>query len=372
MTIAHAFETISQPRSHGDEGREGAGAEPPPELAASRAIGPEAAWSLAEIHARHLPEIERRMLESKASAALVRRMLAYHLGLGGKRMRALLPVWVCENLGGAFGAALDLGAGLELMHNATLVHDDLQDGDTHRRGRATIWRRWGMPQAVNAGNALIFEAFARIARAPCAPRIMEHVAAALMQVTEGQSMEFQLQLPPGHVDHLLPILSVWEAMARGKTGALFAACMRAGAAAAGARDEVLESAAGYGNDVGLLFQVQDDYLDLIGDKGRQRRGADLMEGKLSFPIIWAYEHGTPPDVAPIRALLGRAREERTWEMADAALDALRRCGALSATAAWLVAAARAAEGHPMAKIVPGWAAQCLAPVAHALGQDPEV
>ncbi|EYF08699.1 isoprenyl diphosphate synthase/Farnesyl pyrophosphate synthetase [Chondromyces apiculatus DSM 436] len=319
---------------------------------------------------RHLPEIERRMLQTVATTGLVREMIRYHLATGGKRVRALLPVWVCENLGGDGEAALDLGAGLELLHNATLVHDDLQDGDTHRRGHPTVWHRWGMPQAINAGNALIFEAFAHIARAPAAPRILEHVAAALVQVTEGQAMEFQLQLPPGHVEHLPPTLASWEVMARGKTGALLAACMRAGAAAAGADDEVLESAAAYGSDIGLLFQVQDDYLDLVGDKGRARRATDLMEGKLSFPIVWAHEHAAPADVALLRALLDRPREQRTWEMADAALGALRQCGALAATAAWLVAARKTTEEHPVADLVPGWAAQCLAPVAHALSMCP--
>lgn len=320
-------------------------------------------------HLRYFGEIERRVLESRGSG-IIGEMIDYHLGTGGKRIRALLPVWVCHNLGGCAEEAFDLGAGLELLHNATLVHDDIQDGDTHRRGRPTVWHQWGIAQAINAGDALIFEGFMRIARAKAAPRLMEPIAETLVRLVGGQAREFQLQLSREQRWFLEPTSREWERMARGKTGALFSACMRAGAAAAEMDDATLESAARYGEDVGLLFQVQDDYLDLVGDKGRERRGSDLMEGKLSFPVVWAYEHGDPAVVAPLRAILGLKREERTWAMVEDALDALHRSFALDATATWLRAAAKAAAEHPMARTVPGWVERCLAPVAHALGFRP--
>src|SRR5262249_42741 len=128
----------------------------------------------------------------------------------------------------------------------------------------------------------------------------------------------------------------------------------------------LESAARYGEDLGLLFQVQDDYLDLVGDKGRERRGRDLMAGKLSFPVVWAYEHAPAEEVAPIRAVLDRKAEDRTGTMGDEALAAAVEGGALASTGAWLEVAAEAAAEHPMARVVPGLAERCLEPVAHAL------
>jgi geranylgeranyl diphosphate synthase type I len=319
-----------------------------------------------EASLRYSGEIERRIRESKGSG-IIGEMIDYHLEAGGKRIRALLPVWVCHNLGGRAEEAIDLGAGLELLHNATLVHDDIQDGDTHRRGRPTVWHKWGMPQAINAGDALIFTAFTRIARAKAAPRLMGPIAEALVRLVEGQAREFQFQLSGEQRWAIAPTLPEWEKMARGKTGALFAACMRAGAAAAEVNDALVESAAQYGEDVGLLFQVQDDYLDLVGDKGREQRASDLMEGKLSFPVVWAYEHGDPAVIAPLRATLGRKREERTWAMVEDALQALHRSFAIDATGTWLRDAAKAASEHPMARAVPGWAERCLAPVAHALG-----
>lgn len=324
-----------------------------------------------EVLRRYGGAIERLVLESNGAGGLLGEMIDYHLATGGKRMRALLPVWVCVNLGGTAEAALELGAGLELLHNATLVHDDLQDGDTHRRGRPAVWHRWSMAQAINTGDALIFQALARIARAPAAPRILPYLAEALVRVVEGQTLELQLQLPHEDDAAVAPTKERWEAMARSKTGALFATCMYTGAAAAGADDIVIEAAARFGEELGLLFQVQDDYLDLVGDKGRERRGRDLLEGKLSFPVVWAYDHAAPADLAPIRGILERPREARTWAMVDEALAALDRCGALAAAAAWLRAAAAAAERHPIAKVVPGLSARCLAPVAHALGHGRE-
>jgi geranylgeranyl pyrophosphate synthase len=226
-----------------------------------------------------------------------------------------------------------------------------------------------MPQAINAGDALIFAAFARMARARAAPRLLGPISETLVRLVEGQAREFQFQLSSEQRWAIAPTPREWEKMARGKTGALFAACMRAGAAAAEVSDALVESAARYGEDVGLLFQVQDDYLDLVGDKGRERRGSDLMEGKLSFPVVWAYQHADPAVIAPLRATLERRREERTWTMVDNALHALHRASALDATASWLRTAAKAASEHPMARVVPGWAARCLAPVAHALGLE---
>jgi geranylgeranyl pyrophosphate synthase len=324
--------------------------------------------SFEDVTTLHARAMERRVLDGNVALGLVGEMIDYHLRTGGKRMRAFLPVWVCINLGGRAEAAFDLGAGLELIHNATLVHDDLQDGDTHRRGRPTVWHRWGAAQAINAGDALIFQGFARFAGAPALRRVLDVIALLMVRVVEGQALDSQLQLPRGHEAAVEPSLATWEVMARGKTGALFAACMVAGAAAADASDAVVANAACFGEDLGLLFQVQDDYLDLVGDKGRERQGRDLMEGKLSFPVMWAYEHAAPEDVAPIRRILELPVAERTWAMADTALAALERCGALAATADWLLARAAEAERHPMARVVPGLVERCLKPVQHNLAQ----
>jgi geranylgeranyl pyrophosphate synthase len=319
------------------------------------------------IHRAFADKLERRLQTSIASTGLVRNMIDYHLATGGKRLRALLPVWVCANLDSDAEAAFDVGVGLELLHNATLVHDDLQDGDTRRRGWPTVWCRWGAAQAINAGAGLIFEAFACIARTAVGDRLVGPMAATSLRLVEGQAMEFQLKLPRDHPE-VLPITpEVWQTMARAKTGSLFGLCLRAGAVAAGQREAFAEAAARYGEGLGLLFQVQDDLLDLVGDKGRAYRGSDLKEGKLSFPVVLAYTYASPEEVEPIRAVLDRPYEERTSEMVNDACDALERCGALAMTATWLREAAEAAIRHPLSSLVPGCVEKFLAPVRHAIG-----
>ncbi|MCB9729225.1 MAG: polyprenyl synthetase family protein [Deltaproteobacteria bacterium] len=289
-----------------------------------------------------------------------------HMATGGKRIRGLLPSWIAENAAGAGERALDLGAGLELIHNATLVHDDLQDGDSHRRGQETLWRRFGAAQAINAGDGLYFLGMELLAGAADGAALVAPVSRAMLRVIEGQVMEFQLQRPAGDAARIEPGAAAWERMARGKTGALFGACFRAGAVAAGLGAAEIDGAAEHGEALGLVFQVQDDYLDLVGDKGRGQRGSDLAEGKLSFPVVWAYEHADRATADALRAILSAPRADTDTAMVERGLDLLARCGALDATAAWLRDARTQALEHPAARWVPGLAEEILAPVIHAL------
>lgn len=314
-------------------------------------------------------ELEHRINESVAFTGLLGQMCHYHLDCGGKRVRAILPVWVCMNLNGSADDALDVGAGFELLHNASLVHDDLQDGDCYRRGKPAVWYRWGGAQAITVGDSLIFQSIGRLLRAPDALAVVMIAYRALELVTEGQIMEFQFKLPAGHSDALYPTLARWEEMARKKTGQLLSACLQAGAVAAHADANTIKSIGEYGELLGLLFQVQDDYLDIVGEKGRDSRGSDLMEGKISFLVAWVLEHGDASAVAALRRVIECDRAEKTREMIEESIALLERVGALRATAAWLNTARIAALHHPMAEVVPGLVARILSPVSHALPQD---
>lgn len=308
--------------------------------------------ALDDLIRRWKSEIERRILASGRASGLVGEMNGYHLATGGKRIRAFLPVWVCQNLGGLPENALDIGAGLELLHNATLVHDDIQDGDTHRRGFPTVWKRWGIAQAINAGDALVFQALERIHRAPASRRVAPLVCEAMVRLIEGQAMDMQLHLPENDPDHIAPTSSDWIDMARRKTGALFAACFQAGARAAHAPESTIQSLGELGELFGLLFQVQDDLLDIVGEKGRTARGRDLVAGKVTFPVIWVFEHAPRREVAALKNVLSCKPNDTTEEMVDDAIAILERTGALTATAKWLQAKRDEALRHPFASIVP--------------------
>jgi geranylgeranyl diphosphate synthase, type I len=290
-------------------------------------------------------------------------MVRYHLETGGKRLRALLPVWVCHNLGGDTAAAVRVGAGFELLHNATLVHDDLQDGDTVRRGRPTVWRAFGDAQAINAGDALYFQGMLAILGHRHGSRLAELAASTLVRVIEGQTMEFQLQLPAGDARHLAPSLAAWDAMAGRKTAALFRGAVMAGTVAADADAEWVERAAAWGDSLGLMFQVQDDYLDLVADKGRERRGTDLQEGKLSFPVLWAVERAPRAASERLLQIVRTPRASTTDAMVDEGLALLDETGALRETARWLRERSARLLDDPLANALPGLVERILLPVA---------
>jgi len=292
-------------------------------------------------------------------------MNRFHIETGGKRLRAFLPIWVCANAGGQPEAALELGVGLELIHNATLVHDDLQDGDEVRRGQQTVWRRWGEAQAINAGDSLYFHGMQRLLRSPAGPEVALAASDALVRVIAGQVMEFRLQLEPDHADALAPTLGNWEQMARGKTGSLFGVCCQAGVLAAG-REAAASDAISFGSDLGLFFQVQDDLLDLVGDKGRDQMGTDIAEGKRSYPVVWALAHGERMAAERILEIVATPRAETTETMLDDAIATLIHIGAIEATARWLRAGGDALRAHPLVQLTPGIVEAVLEPVAHAL------
>lgn len=322
--------------------------------------------TLEEAAERWLAPLEARMDRATADRGLLGRMMAYHLGTGGKRLRGLIPIWVCARLGGSPEAGLDAGAGVELLHNATLIHDDLQDGDVVRRGLPTVWKRWGAPQAINAGDAMFFDGIACLAAAAQAADLVPRACAAVTRCINGQAMEFQLQSRTQEAEPLAATPSNWERMARGKTGALLGLCFAAGGLAAGRHGGEVDRLASFGEELGLLFQVQDDLLDLVGDKGREVQATDIAEGKLSFPVVWAYANASAASATELRRIVSLARDETSPAEVARGLAILRETGAIEATAGWLRAARDRALATHEAQVVPGLVERFLAPIQHAL------
>ncbi len=208
-------------------------------------------------------------------------------GIGGKLLRPSLVLFSCEALGGELGKALPLACALELVHNFSLVHDDIQDGDEFRRGRPTAWKVFGVGQAINAGDALLALALrvALTAELPSSLKVtaQEALVSATLRMIEGQVLDIEGEGKTLGVKEYLE-------MARRKTGALLGCAFALGALAAG-RPELREISQELGEELGLAFQIQDDILGIWGDPERTGKpvGSDLLRKKCSFPVSFALE-----------------------------------------------------------------------------------
>jgi geranylgeranyl pyrophosphate synthase len=201
---------------------------------------------------------------------------AYLLERPGKRVRARLCLDLSRSIQLPPEQGIALAAAVELLHNASLVLDDVQDNDEMRRGRASIWRTFGRGQAINLGTFLIAQSLAIAARLP---GISPLFAATLREATAGQSAELDFHAAT-------PTLAAYEKMAEAKTGALFALAAESAATLARLPENL---AATIGNSfarLGAAYQIQDDLADAFGLKGRARAGLDLREGKANSLVLF--------------------------------------------------------------------------------------
>jgi len=206
------------------------------------------------------------------------------LAAGGKRLRPLL-VFACAGCAGACSdAVVRAAAAVELIHMATLVHDDLLDGATMRRGRATVASSHGAEAAVQVGDYLFAQAFAELAGADDAAAI-EVLAAAALDLSRGELAQGRAAF-----DVALPECAYLDRVRR-KTASLFAAACRLGSMLGGGSAEVQRRLALFGEAVGMAFQIFDDILDVTGATAvtGKRRGADLRDGTVTLPMIYAIQ-----------------------------------------------------------------------------------
>ncbi len=254
------------------------------------------------------------------------KMCDYHMDTGGKRLRALLPLLVGEALGVEPARLVPFGAACEMLHNATLVHDDVQDVDRMRRGRETVWHRFGIPQAINLGDAMFYLTLLLVHRldSPLARRdaVARLVLRETLRVIEGQERELHLKRVAR------PSLDEYFSMVEAKTSGLFALPMAGAAALCGQPRNVVEGLNEAARHMGVLFQIQDDLLDLYGDKGRETIGADIAEGKRSILVCHALQTASASDARRLREILDRAREETSPSDVAEALEIFRATEAL--------------------------------------------
>lgn len=263
------------------------------------------------------------------------------LEAGGKRIRPRLTFLLGEAAGAPRGALEDVAAAGELIHGASLLHDDVVDEASVRRRRPTANARWGNAVAVLAGDWLLSNAFAvlRAHPRPLTTGAIEVVGA----MSNAAALELEVR---GRLD--LP-LSQWRAIAEGKTGALFAWCGRSAAQLAG-REDLACAFGDFGQRLGVAFQLADDLKDLAGGEGKDRF-ADLKNRNPSVPILWAARRS---DALRVRLEALWASEHPAEDVVAACGEALVEQGAAEETAAQLLAEVDAALGALSVLGSPRW------------------
>ncbi len=236
--------------------------------------------------------IERRLT---SSVPLVAQISQYIIAAGGKRLRPALLLMVCGALNYRGAHRFSLAAVVELIHTATLLHDDVVDASTLRRGRPTANETFGNPASVLVGDFLHTRSFQMMVEAG-SMRIMEILSEATNVIAEGEVLQL-MNMHDASLDE-----AGYLRVIRSKTAKLFEASARLGAVLADSTPEIEEACATYGQALGTAFQIIDDVLDYDGDAAEMGKnlGDDLREGKSTLPLIAAMERGTPSQALIVR------------------------------------------------------------------------
>ncbi|HIH89717.1 TPA: polyprenyl synthetase family protein [Desulfurococcaceae archaeon] len=243
---------------------------------------------------------------------------------GGKRLRPALVLLVNKALGGEVEGALPAAAAVELLHNFTLVHDDIMDRDELRRGVPTVHVLYGESMAILAGDLLYAKAYEALLQSPQPPDLVKEMTEVLtwsaVTVAEGQAMdmEFEKRWDVTEEEYL--------EMIEKKTGALFGASAALGALTANKR-EVKDLMKEFGLILGKAFQIKDDVLSLLGDEkvtGKPKYN-DLREGKKTILVIYALRNLPRDEAERVKSVLGR---ETSYEALEEVAELIKRSGAL--------------------------------------------
>jgi len=267
--------------------------------------------------------------EPRTAASPLPTLLREQIASGGKRIRARLALATADALGGERANAVGWAGACEILHNASLIHDDIQDGDTTRRGKPALWCTHGMATALSAGDWLLMLPYRCVDRVPATDglkyRLTQAIATAASTTVHGQAAELALR-----IDGSREAEQAYYRCVEGKTAALFELPVRGAALIAGRAVEEAEEIGVAFRRFGVLFQLQDDVLDLYGDKGRGQAGNDIREGKVTSLVV---EHlrRRPEEAAWLRSVLQAPREETREADVRAAIARFRVSGALRRT-----------------------------------------
>lgn len=317
------------------------------------------AASVLSLVADDMREVDAVIARRLASGVpLVGEVSRYIISSGGKRLRPALLLLVCGALGWRGAQRFNLAAVVEFIHTATLLHDDVVDDSTLRRGRATANESFGNPASVLVGDFLYSRAFQMMLEAHDM-RVMEILADATNVIAEGEVLQL-MNMHDAGLDE-----TAYLQVIRSKTAKLFEASARLGAVLAGATPALEQACADYGQALGTAFQVIDDVLDYAGAQEEMGKnlGDDLREGKVTLPLIAAMRRGTGEQ----RALVKRAIETGALDELDHVVEIVRSTGALevardaaAAEARRAMSAAQQLPANPHAQALVQLAASLLA------------
>ena len=261
--------------------------------------------ALHERYALALDEfIEEQLTLVPTDTPQLANMVRYPLGLvdetgrpvtasRGKRIRPVLLLLANEAAGGNWNAAIPAAAAVEFLHNFSLVHDDIQDNSPTRRGRPAVWKLWGPSQGINVGDllfALSFSSLGGLERRGVSAEIRLATGDALtescLELTRGQYLDLHFEdCPSVNMDHYLSMIS-------GKSAALLSTCARIGALLADASSERVEHFACFGKNLGMAFQIRDDFLGLWGEPSLTGKSSvtDIQSRKKTLPVLYGLQH----------------------------------------------------------------------------------
>ncbi len=253
----------------------------------------------------------------------------YQFSSGGKRIRPALCLLTCEALGGDPRKALHFALAAEILHNVLLIHDDIEDGDTVRRDRQTLWARLGVPNAINVSDFLISRAYRIILKSPLEPRVLLRLidvySETYERTVEGQALDINLR---GDEDFTI---EKYYRIVQLKTAYYLTFNLVGGALAAGLAGQAIDSLWELGARLGPAFQIRDDIIDLTEGKGRGGEvGCDIREGKPSIFFAFALERraGAEEERRRLVEIVRRSREETTPADVRWAIEFYRRIGAM--------------------------------------------
>lgn len=248
---------------------------------------------------------------------------------GGKKIRPALVLLTAEAVGGNIEGAYKTAAAVELIHTFSLIHDDIMDEDEMRRGMPSVHTIWGEPMAILAGDILFSLAFELVAQTHCDDIPPKRVVQALntvvdscIKICEGQAfdMSFEGKLDVKESEYLNMIYK--------KTAALIAAATKAGAIMGGGSQEQVAAMAEYGRLIGMAFQIQDDYLDVVSDEKQLGKpvGSDIVEGKMTLMVVHTLSAASPEDKEALISILNSHSEDE--ENVKKAIDIFDKYGSI--------------------------------------------